>query len=334
MRKYVLMLPILLAALLLQAAQLNVVGEVFSTVCDGCGGDYSVARSALIQLSQEYPFIIPVIWNMTDETSPGSVDRFEWYESTEDPYSAWGGSLFYGGDYDVINTFYDYYMELVGVQPPMKISSQMTVSGGRDTSVLIDSDVELYEDIIASDVRIFFLLTYHDLTNYHGVVLDKSEESELLSYTGGSVTNYVYEFPVLDEWELDRLRGVVIVQDWNSKEILQASQAEIVLANDEEDVVPPSAMDVRVYPNPFNPETNISFNVTELDRNKEVTVDVFNIRGQKVRSLYRGIPTSETTTLSWNGTDENGRNVGSGVYYAVVLVPGRSTNVKKMILLK
>ncbi len=334
MRKYVLMLPILLAALLLQAAQLNVVGEVFSTVCEGCGGDYSVARSALIQLSLEHPYIIPVIWNMTDETSPGSLDRFDWYSGNEDPHAVWGGTHHYVGEYDVINSYYDLYIDWVDVQPPMKVATTMTLDGGRETYVTIDANVEMYDDIISSDVRIFFLLTYHDLTNYHGVVLLKSDETNLESTEAGTITNYQHSFAIEPQWDIDRLRGVVIVQDWVSQEIYQAGQAEVELATDEEDIVPSGAMKVAIYPNPFNPETTISFELEEKDRNQPVTVDIFNVRGQKVQSLYRGIPSTIKTDLTWNGTDDTGRNVASGIYYTVVLVSSRSPLVKKMILLK
>ncbi len=334
MRKYVLMLPILLAVLLLHAAQLNVVGEVFSTVCSGCGGDYSVARSALVQLSQEYPFIIPVIWNMTDETSPGGVERFAWYDGELDPLAAWGGVHLYEGEYDVINTYYDYYMQLVDVQPPMKVVPTMTLDGGRETSVVIDASVELYNDLTSYDNRIFFLLTYHDLTNYHGVVLLKSDEYTFTSSEAGDITDYQHTFELDSNWDLDRLRGVVVVQDWESRQILQAGQTEIILPTDEEEIVTSSAMNVAVYPNPFNPQTTISFEVAEQDRKKPVTVEVFNVRGQKVRTLYHDVPSENKTNLTWNGTDETGKNVGSGVYYTVVLVSSRSPLVKKMILLK
>ncbi len=335
MRKFILMLPILLAALLLHAAQLKVVGEVFTTVCTGCGGDYSVARSALIQLSEEHPYIIPVIWNMTDETSPGGVERFEWYGGTEDPLAEWSGVLSYVGEYDVINEYYDLYTQLVDEEPPMKVVATMTLGGGRDNSVIIDALVELYQDIDPTDNRITFLLTRNDLTNYHGLVLLKSDDMGFELHSGGELDYFQHEFEIDAEWDIDDLRGVVIVQNWQTKEIMQASQAQITLpVGEEESVSPPSDLSVSVYPNPFNPQTNISFEIPEDAQGSPVTVDVFNVRGQKVRSLYKGVPAGAKTSLVWNGTDDNGRNVGSGVYYTMVLSSGRSPLVKKIVLLK
>lgn len=65
------------------------------------------------------------------------------------------------------------------------------------------------------------------------------------------------------------------------------------------------------YPNPFNPSTIISFDLPSF---KEIELSIFNLKGQKVRSLASGIFSSGKHDLVWDGRDAEGRQVSSGVY--------------------
>jgi len=84
------------------------------------------------------------------------------------------------------------------------------------------------------------------------------------------------------------------------------------------------------YPNPFNPETVISFSLGVAGF---VSIDIYNVRGQKVRSLVSGVFGTGVHSVVWNGLDETGRSVGSGVYF-YRMVSGDYSGVKKMLLLK
>ncbi|MCF7804133.1 MAG: T9SS type A sorting domain-containing protein [Candidatus Marinimicrobia bacterium] len=85
------------------------------------------------------------------------------------------------------------------------------------------------------------------------------------------------------------------------------------------------------YPNPFNPTTNIQFSLADQG---PVTIAIYNIRGQMVRALVRN-QTMEAGyhTLNWDGTDKNGRTVGSGVYIYRIHA-GDFIKAKKMTLLR
>ena len=85
------------------------------------------------------------------------------------------------------------------------------------------------------------------------------------------------------------------------------------------------------YPNPFNPETNIAYNIQQAG---DVTIEVFNVKGQLVKTLVDGYQTSGNHTATWNGKDANNSSVASGVYFYKMKVGGRYTSTKKMILLK
>lgn len=88
---------------------------------------------------------------------------------------------------------------------------------------------------------------------------------------------------------------------------------------------------LKVYPNPFNPETNIIFS---LARDSCVRLKVYNIRGQLVRTLIEEtLPAGEHLFL-WNDRDGKNSSVSSGVYFLSFLVDEEIIENRKMMLLK
>jgi photosystem II stability/assembly factor-like uncharacterized protein len=92
------------------------------------------------------------------------------------------------------------------------------------------------------------------------------------------------------------------------------------------------------YPNPFNPETTISFSVTQnaasgFDGSSFVTLEIYNIKGQKVKTLVDEEMAAGQHSVVWNGTDDSDKSVSSGIYY-YKMKSGDYTSTKKMILMK
>ena len=85
-----------------------------------------------------------------------------------------------------------------------------------------------------------------------------------------------------------------------------------------------------IYPNPFNPETNVSFN---LKKDADVEISVYNMKGQKVKTLKREYFTKGEHVVTWNGKDDNNNSVSSGVYF-IRLETGKTQQIEKAILLK
>ncbi len=84
------------------------------------------------------------------------------------------------------------------------------------------------------------------------------------------------------------------------------------------------------YPNPFNPETEISY---ALPNACHVELLVYNLLGQKVRTLLDEHQAAGHKTIHWDGTDEKGSKVASGIYFYRIQA-GEFTNARKMILMK
>ncbi len=96
-------------------------------------------------------------------------------------------------------------------------------------------------------------------------------------------------------------------------------------------VVPTAELLAQNYPNPFNPETTIAFDMVE-DGN--VSIEVFNVRGQKVKTLVNEhMTTGDNYTVVWEGTNDSNQKVSSGIYF-YKMKAGNYSSTKKMILMK
>ncbi|MEN6444679.1 MAG: FlgD immunoglobulin-like domain containing protein [Candidatus Cloacimonas sp.] len=85
------------------------------------------------------------------------------------------------------------------------------------------------------------------------------------------------------------------------------------------------------FPNPFNPETTIKFSLK--DNTSSLNLSVYNVKGQLVKKIYNGSLQKGQYSFIWNGTDELGKEVGSGVYF-YRLSNGNNNLQKKMLLIK
>jgi hypothetical protein len=83
------------------------------------------------------------------------------------------------------------------------------------------------------------------------------------------------------------------------------------------------------YPNPFNPNTNLSFT---LPNATPYSMNIYNVAGQLVRS-YQGMGIVGLNVITWNGKDNAGNDVSSGVYF-YKLIAGSYTATNKMVMMK
>ena len=92
--------------------------------------------------------------------------------------------------------------------------------------------------------------------------------------------------------------------------------------------LPSNNFNLSNYPNPFNPETAISFSI-KIYSNVELMI--YNIKGQKVKQLINDQLSAGLHSVIWDGRDENNLPVGSGIYFYQLRVDGNSKAVNKMI---
>lgn len=85
-----------------------------------------------------------------------------------------------------------------------------------------------------------------------------------------------------------------------------------------------------VFPNPFNPSTNIRCSIPERS---ELSLSVYNVLGQKVRALMNEMKDAGEYSIPWMGNDDTGKQVASGVYF-IRMVAGSVSKSQKIMLVK
>jgi hypothetical protein len=96
--------------------------------------------------------------------------------------------------------------------------------------------------------------------------------------------------------------------------------------------VPPSAFALlQNYPNPFNPSTTISFSVSQSG---SAMLEIYDLTGRQVRTLLKGEVAAGIHSVQWDGRDERGSSVGSGVYFYRLRLGSKRESSRKMILMR
>jgi hypothetical protein len=110
---------------------------------------------------------------------------------------------------------------------------------------------------------------------------------------------------------------------------LEAEEAELAKGDDVQPL--PSLSLQQNVPNPFNPATRISYEIPDGGAN--ISLRVYDVSGQLVKTLVNGFQSSGTRTVTWHGRNDMGQPVTSGIYFYKLTGPSFS-ETKKMILLR
>ncbi len=128
----------------------------------------------------------------------------------------------------------------------------------------------------------------------------------------------------------------LIISDLTVMEVLELNldipMLPLSVPNHDEDILPTneSAFGLRNYPNPFNPETQISFIVPKAGKGE---LSIFNLKGQRVRTLYHGLLNSGYHSFVWDGKNNAGDLTSSGMYFIKIEVEGKF-QTHKIVLMK
>lgn len=98
--------------------------------------------------------------------------------------------------------------------------------------------------------------------------------------------------------------------------------------------IPPQSTEISnltIFPNPFNPSTTITFSVAQSP--STVEIEIYNLKGQKVKTLLNSPSQSHTISIVWDGTDQYSKPASSGIYFAR-LKSGTAKARCKMLLIK
>ena len=222
--------------------------------------------------------------------------------------------------------------------------------------------VEIYVEDVSSLFGLSFVLTYDNndfiepLSAESGIFMgddviffpniDKDADEVAVGITrkagqggvGGSGTVVMIKLKMLQNFEdgsvITFFLNDVVANDQSGASInLTIEDGQIgVGVSDELSTLPRKFSLSQNYPNPFNPMTSIEFAVP-LGKSKYVRLNIYDLRGALVRTLVDEVYNPGVHSALWDGTDETGKKVSSGVYI-FRLQAGGFTKTRKMLLMR
>jgi len=164
---------------------------------------------------------------------------------------------------------------------------------------------------------------------------------ELLAYNvyrNGIILVSIIEEEYYDLALINGLYSYYISAVYDSGESLptETVNAQINVSGSENNVIQQSEYNLTNYPNPFNPTTNIMFNLP-LEFSESAELTIYNLKGQKIRQYsisQNDQILNQRSSVVWNGTDQNEKLVSSGIYFYQLVIDGNVSAKNKMILLK
>ncbi len=239
----------------------------------------------------------------------------------------WGSNVNQGDEIDIIATVAEYYdkTELTDIVEYTILSSGNPLP---ETVSLVTLEVnqEDYEGVL---VQIYNA----ECTDYNpefGEWLVDDGSGEIM------INDLMFAFvPVLGEFY--DITGVVDYSYSNFKIEPRDENDIIVSSSSIDETILHTQIELFNYPNPFNPETTIFFNLT-TEHTESTELIIYNIKGQKIRTLgcINRVDVKATESLHhvvWNGKDDNNKPVSTGIYF-YKLIAGEYSKTKKMLLLK
>jgi len=198
-------------------------------------------------------------------------------------------------------------------------SVEVIVTPVNDPPVLIGFSPEEPEFTVGQDSIVTFFVDVVDIDSELSYRWFVNEELQ----TEISDT-FVYQFAELGEFEI---KSEVSDEDYDIITIWDVTVIQVGA----EHLIPTVTKLSYNYPNPFNPETTIDYSLKEPGN---ISLEIYNIRGQKVNTLINEFKDVGYHSVIWNGRDSNDNQVSSGIYFYKLNVNGKTEAVKKCLLLK
>jgi hypothetical protein len=241
----------------------------------------------------------------------------------------------------------------------LAVSSGVVVPGMKDVliTLLLDSDMpysgfELnvhYDHLILTLKRIEAVPRVSGQSNVEFKEYDYGKlallvydmDGAALTADSGTIFNLYFDInpEAVQGYTMVALSGVTAVSEQLAYDTVSVTDGIITIQctgvddedeNDEQDTPRLSYCLRQNYPNPFNPITKIEYDLAEESK---VLLEIYNVNGQRVRTLVAMTQPSGKYSVAWDGKDVNGRSVASGVYFCMIKANKyRSTN--KMVLLR
>ena len=259
----------------------------------------------------------PELWHYI--TTENYIDSLEFYERVVPTLI----------DANQDSVHYSTFMVTAHTNDPYVFFDSPPYSGFSIDNLSPDVPVDLFisQSIIDNDmyqVDLSWSAPTADDFAYHNVYrsdLNNEEAAIVFQTIESSFEDMVSEWGNFEYW--------VTAVDHNGNES-DASEATGIELSVKEEILPEEFALNQNYPNPFNPSTQIRYALAEISN---VTITIYNMLGNKVRTLVNERQDAGFRNVLWNATNDNGSLVAAGMYIYTIQA-GKFYQAKKMILLK
>jgi len=216
-----------------------------------------------------------------------------------------------------------------------------------DTEV-VTAHVDILDAMPAADYRIYVAITEDEIfasgsngEDYHNQAFRRlyPDTDGLVVANELGVQVFEIDSPLHSRWVYENVRTTVYVQNMDTGEVQNTAtmlvSENVVAVSDDGDETSPddlaaAVLQVSAYPNPFNPLTNVRYVLPEAGA---VTVRVHDLTGKVVATLVQGGMDAGVHETVWQGRDDRGQQVASGVYL-VQIRSGLHMSSQKLVLSK
>ena len=161
-------------------------------------------------------------------------------------------------------------------------------------------------------------------------MLSLSAEFDFCEMMGDDYYYYYYYYDSLNCYDIFEMQyGITDIEDIAMNFWMEMSYTDPLAIAGEIGLQPGQFKLHQAYPNPFNPTTTLKY---EMGSAGPVSINVFDVSGRKIRSLYNGIQIPGQHEVRWDAKDDRGRSMSSGVYLFNVNVGGKTQTAKTLLL--
>jgi WD40 repeat protein len=221
-----------------------------------------------------------------------------------------------GSTFEILGTI-KLYSTTVSVSPDGQWAL-VTLSDGPMSDTVYDENGKIISKFIVGDKKVM-----HAYNISNGTILRLFPGENYVESWGGSLSPDGDRFSYIMKDRTSRYGQTLLMKDFPDNSVLMKFTGVA-------DETPAQFTIAGNYPNPFNPATTISFSLAEPGH---AGLAVYNIAGQLVRELSDGVLPAGTHDIVWDGCDDTGMRVSSGVYFAR-LTNGMNSQAHRMTLLK
>ncbi|MDY6916292.1 MAG: T9SS type A sorting domain-containing protein [Candidatus Cloacimonadota bacterium] len=286
MKKITFLTLLIILLFYLQAEQMYVLGELFTVEnCPFC----VPARSAWQDMisADDTDFFIPIMWQLSGPNpSPGAEARFDMYsEVGYTPHAEFGGRLNVIGSDGAYYHYHQNYEQIASMPSPisMEILPRIIAENQVELTVMLTT----FETLAPADYRIIYLITYYDGSSYNSSVLAKTASQNLELPEVGETTQFTEELNYSGNFDIDQVKAVALVQNWDNQGITQAAQTDFFNQID-----PLSTHSLEFGEVGFDDPLTLSFTITN-NREHNMHGDIYSLPHFQVQSSYDIAPYSQ-----------------------------------------